>query len=883
MKRACVTTLALLAAGVSCSTQIVPVGGLMLVMRTDGSLAPDQLRVEVTSSDGTKTFRSARYGIPTEVTLPTTLAIASDGDPSDSVVIDVSVWAGSQPVDLRQNEVFQIPTERVAELDVVFSATCMSEVSLVNGGAVSNCKTPNTTCSPAGGEDGGEGQCVSNVVNATQLPTFMGDAGNALAPPMKGGAPDATVPEGGVDSTVASGGCTPRTCADYPANSCGPQSDGCGGLTVNCGTCTSPEYCGGASPGVCSGNDGMTADGATFPVCVPATCQSLGYDCGRAADGCGGTIGPCGPACILPDVCGGGGSPNLCGSNLQCTGLCTKQVACDGGKTTTLTGVVRAGLQEGGTAWTGGATPDPVPGVLVYIPTTAVAPFDSNPNAPQVQCTQCGADVSGNPLLETTTAYDGTFTLQNVPVSTGSGDTIPIVIQLGHWRRQYAFPIANACATNALPQALNLPSTSAEGDIPLTAISTGNWDAIECVLLKMGVSQSEFTSFATWNAEDAGSMVKPGRVHIYTSHAAAQPANNSGPGALLAPQEDETVLMGSGTTPGINGNYMMYDQILLPCWGAEFKSARSSAELANLISYGNGGGHFFATHYSYVWLNGNGALNNVANWDIGANVNTNNLAFTGVVSRTVPPVVPVANPGTFVTWLNYVQALSNETVPPALSNPADVTIQQGRHDVDTPAGTSTAWITGTDPTPGLGDSSNMLLHFTFDMPVESTADSGVTQCGHGIFSDFHVTVSGSVPPAQTTFPAECMAGPMTSQERILEYMIWDLASCVPAPPMVPCMPKTCADYPAATCGPQTDGCSGLTLACNPCPGGQTCGGAGAASRCGAPGVCTPQGCPASISCGPAGDGCGGVIASCGTCATPQRCGGGAVPGQCGNE
>ncbi len=202
MKRPVLASLMFLAAGASCSTQVVPVGGLMVVMRTDGSLQPDQLRVEVTSSDGTKTFRSATYGIPTEVTLPTTLAIASDGDPGDSVVISVSVWAGSQPVDLRQNEVFQIPTERVAELDVVFSATCTSEVSLVGEMAVSNCKMPDTTCSPASREDGGEGQCVSSIVNATGLAAFTGSG----APPnavvnMEAGTADATATATGEGGT----------------------------------------------------------------------------------------------------------------------------------------------------------------------------------------------------------------------------------------------------------------------------------------------------------------------------------------------------------------------------------------------------------------------------------------------------------------------------------------------------------------------------------------------------------------------------------------------------------------------------------------------------------------------------------------------------------
>src|SRR5581483_11490699 len=115
------------------------------------------------------------------------------------------------------------------------------------------------------------------------------------------------------------GMCTPKTCANFPKGTCGAQSDGCGGLTANCGTCTSPQFCGGG------GNNGKLPDGGVVTKCIPATCQSLGYTCGQAGDGCGGIIGPCGPACVAPQACGGGGNPNVCGSSVVCTGLCLQQ------------------------------------------------------------------------------------------------------------------------------------------------------------------------------------------------------------------------------------------------------------------------------------------------------------------------------------------------------------------------------------------------------------------------------------------------------------------------------------------------------------------------------------------------------------------------------
>ena len=452
--------------------------------------------------------------------------------------------------------------------------------------------------------------------------------------------------------------CSPKSCADLGYD-CGQANDGCGNV-LDCGgaaACTGVEYCGGGGFNKCGGNFVTSPDGGA--TCTPATCTSLGYNCGSAGDGCGGAIGPCG-TCTSPLVCGAGKS-NVCGSNVPCTGLCTQQAACTGTTTTTLTGTVRAGLQEGATAWLpANTTPDPIPGVLVYIPTGAVNPFDSDPSNPQVQCQQCGADVSGSPLVSTTTNFDGTFTLSNVPVSKSNADAdkIPIVIQLGRWRRQFSFTISNACGPNALPTDLHMPSTSAEGDIPLTAISTGSYDSIECVLLKMGVSQAEFTSYATWSGEAAtGSAPKPGRIHVYTSSQAVQ-FGSVGPGATLAPQQDETVLMGTGATAGpTNGTFMKYDQILLPCWGDAF--TKSAAELGNLIAYGNAGGRFFATHYSYSWLHGNGVLDGTAQWDPKANTNNTNPPPTGQpFTGNVNVNVPTSNPGRFVQWLNLVGALN---------------------------------------------------------------------------------------------------------------------------------------------------------------------------------------------------------------------------------
>jgi hypothetical protein len=696
--------------------------------------------------------------------------------------------------------------------------------ALIDGGTcvAKTCQDLGFECGQAGDGCGGTIDCGACTAPQTCGGGGFNKCGILSLPPLPDGGPAPV--------------CIPKTCLDLGYN-CGVQGDGCGG-TVDCGTCTAPQYCGAASPSVCGVGPGLLADGG----CRPKTCQDLGYNCGPAGDGCGNAL-DCG-SCTAPNICGGGGQPGVCGR--VCTGLCTQQSSCSGGTPTTITGRVVSG-----TTGSGFGQPDPVPNVLVYVPNGPLLPISAG-----ASCGGCQADVSGTPLVSTTTAFDGTFVLPNVPVGQG----IPVVIQLGRWRRGVTFDILNSCTSTNVGD-IHMPRTQGgdagdipgSSNIPLTAISTGALDPIECVLLKMGVAQSEFSTNATNS-----------RIHLYQG-------NGAGAGGVTP---NEAALMDTG------GSFMNYDQILLPCWGvdpvANSCARKSATELADLVTYANAGGRFFATHFSYAWLYQNPPFNQTANFNVDqADIDS----MTANVSMAVPP----RSPGVFSQWLATVGALSN-TSPPQL------TINQARHDVDSVAGNSVDWVDGPDPCSASGQ---VLLHYTFDTPVGAPST-----CGHAIFSDFHVnttssgggTSCGSVgsigcpsgaPGA--TFPAECGApSPLTSQERVLEFMIWDLESCS-GPIVPPCNKRSCQDQ-NIQCGPAGDGCGGA-LDCGPCTAPQTCGGGGTPFVCGAPpdgGPCQPQTCGSQhIQCGPAGDGCGNLIAGgCGNCAPPQVCGGGGVAGQC---
>ena len=107
-------------------------------------------------------------------------------------------------------------------------------------------------------------------------------------------------------------------------------------------------------------------------------------------------------------------------------------------------------------------------------------------------------------------------------------------------------------------------------------------------------------------------------------------------------------------------------------------------------------------------------------------------------------------------------------------------------------------------------------------------------------------------------PTNCATGTLSAQEKALEFMLLDLASCpssdsnLPPVPQPSCTPLT-ACPPSYTCGEYPNGCGdGGFINCGTCDGGATC----IDGQCKA---CTPLTvCPTGVTCGDVPDGCGGI-------------------------
>ena len=173
-----------------------------------------------------------------------------------------------------------------------------------------------------------------------------------------------------------------------------------------------------------------------------------------------------------------GGGPNNCppGSPLSCY-VNTK---CPGGASTTLTGKV---YDPAGKV--------PIYNVIVFVPNDMSSLPVITPGTSS--CNTCDVPV-GNYVSVTTTDKTGSFTLPNVP----TGKNVPLVVQIGKWRRIITVPNIKDCATTPLPSSgagqARLPKNHQEGDMPQMALLTGALDDLGCFLTRVGIDPTEYSA-----------------------------------------------------------------------------------------------------------------------------------------------------------------------------------------------------------------------------------------------------------------------------------------------------------------------------------------------------------------------------------------------------
>jgi hypothetical protein len=580
---------------------------------------------------------------------------------------------------------------------------------------------------------------------------------------------------------VQGASCKPATCPTTGALYCGKIGDGCG-RALDCGMCPAGFNC---------NANGVCAD----PTCVPMTCNGpngVQY-CGMIGDGCGGalnctcTIGTCGGGGI-PGVCGavtcppplktvqcnptGGGQycgtiGNGCGGIVSCPTTCPMGAACPAngvcpGSTGTGCQNLQCQIQTctpttktsiSGTVYDP-AGKNPLYNVQVYIPNTFNGALDPVPEG--ISCDKCNVTLSGFPIASALSDATGHFTITNAP----SGTNIPLVIQVGKWRREVFLPTVNPCVDNPVTADLTrLPRTQAEGHIPKIALTTGGSDALECFVRKTGIADSEFTL-------DMGS----GRVNLYEGGEPTAGGGGQGTAAFAAggtfPYASSPSLWGSPA------KLKTYDILMMSCEGSQYPAAKLPY-INNIKGYADAGGRLFNGHLHFYWLR-----NGPAPWPATA-------SYIGTGAKPLSPIMGTINTAfpkgaALATWLQTVGATTTA---------GQIQLYGAQYSVAAVTAPTTSWIT-------LNQSPPAVEYLSFNTPVEAAADA---QCGRVVETDIHVkevvsTQNGkdtSDPDPKKNFPLACLATVMSPQEKALEFLFFDLAACVqpdtqqPQPPLVP--------------------------------------------------------------------------------------------------
>jgi hypothetical protein len=505
---------------------------------------------------------------------------------------------------------------------------------------------------------------------------------------------------------------------------------------------------------------------AAAVICVIGACGGSGQNVGFNMDSGGGGDasmhggGKDGGIHLIQDGSGSDSAP-------PCTGLECQVQSCGGGSSTTVSGYVYAPNGQ-----------LPLYDVQVFIPNAPLEPFPKG-----VQCQQCGAPVSGDPITTALSDATGHFVLSGVP----SGSNIPIVVQLGKWRRETTIPTVNPCAENTLtdPNLTRLPKTQSEGSMPHIALTTGGCDQMGCMLPKVGIDPSEFGTQA-----DGFSKA----VNIYTGDT----TYNAELGITDDPSwTSATNLWGSptGSLPSTGqGNIMDYDLAILSCecWeAADSKGTAGAAPFAWMTDYLDAGGRIFTTDFQYTWYkfspdpNLGGGSTSQPNIGIGE-------IYGGAPGGGSPLDLITTFPKgqALAAWLKYV--FSGTSLPSGATYAVDMYAQMGEVNPDV------VWsnIQSLDPTKTLtwSTSNGSFMGpavgprvFTVETPVGKPV---AQQCGRGVHIDAHVDDydDGTGQVVGEGYPTTGCGVPLKADEAMFAFFFFDLASCIqdesknPVPP-----------------------------------------------------------------------------------------------------
>ena len=349
---------------------------------------------------------------------------------------------------------------------------------------------------------------------------------------------------------------------------------------------------------------------------------------------------------------------------------------------------------------------------------------------------------SGKPIATTVSDSQGTFKIINVP----AGSNIPLVFQLGKWRREIILPTVTACQDNPITDAnlTRLPRNRQEGELPRIAVTTGVCDQVGCLLPRLGIDLAELGV-----AGDDKAVAFYQQVGVPDPSTTAKPPPDPfGPPNM----RKSTELWNDEAELG------RYDMTLLSSECGKALYNKSDAAFAAMTNYLAKGGRILSTDLSYVWLrySPDPAL---------AAVGVPNLGGPGDSPMILDTSFPKAK--ALADWMKFVDPavtygqISSDRI---FNNVESVMPTSAR----TWASSPTTWKPcQSGPCPRI---------ITVNTPVGVPASN---QCGRALHLDFQVTniVTSSNEPG-ATFPQNCGAADLGKNEEIAAFLFFDLASCI---------------------------------------------------------------------------------------------------------
>ncbi|MEA2700157.1 MAG: hypothetical protein QOI66_4428 [Myxococcales bacterium] len=458
-------------------------------------------------------------------------------------------------------------------------------------------------------------------------------------------------------------------------------------------------------------------------------CLALG--CARVSNGGGGTAGTDGSAADVPaapevadigvDV--GGTGPDVTTAKGPCVNLQCQQVSCPAGTTTTVSGTTYAPNGK-----------LPLYNVMVYVPNAPLTAFTEG-----VSCDRCGGGAPTRAVASAISDEHGQFRITNVP----AGKDIPMVFQVGKWRRKVTLGNVVACQDNPITDAnlSRLPRNRQEGDMPRIAVTTGDCDFLGCLLPQVGVDMTEL-GIAGQNR-----AVTYFKGDVDATRGYDQPPTGA---------TDATTLWRS------EAELSKYDMALLSCECREVTSNKGPLAYAAMNNYLAKGGRIFGTDFMYIWYRG-----------------LTDPKLTGAISLRPPPGdnddrdggKPMLVDTTFpkgkalADWMKFVD-------PTATYGQINAN-QVFDNVVSVTAPPIQVWATAM---PATASTAGPRV-FSVNTPVGVPA---AQQCGRAVHMDAHIAPTQPVGlPAgfKIDFDLLCGGG-LTQGEQVLAFLFFDLAACI---------------------------------------------------------------------------------------------------------